>query len=445
MTVLHIESLDLKGQGVARNEGKTIFVQGALPGEQVAVQTLKRKPSYETARVSTVIQQSSQRVTPRCAHFGVCGGCAMQHLEPSAQVAVKQRSLEDQFWHIGRLRPERILPPIHGPAWGYRLRARFSVRVVAKKGGVLVGFHERQSSYVADMTECHVVPSRVSALLKPLRVLIASMSVPDRMPQIEVAVGDTQLALVLRHLVPLSEVDLGLLRQFAATYGVSWWLQPGGPATVAPLDPADADGLAYLLPEFGLRMSYKPTDFTQVNSEINRVMVVRALSLLEVAPGDRVADFFCGLGNFTLPLAQQVGAQGSVLGVEGSATLTERGRQAAAQWGLSDRTRFETVNLFEIDPVWLKERTPLQKILLDPPREGAEALARALSDPQVPRPQRMVYVSCDPATLARDAAILVHEGGWQLKAAGVMNMFPHTAHVESMAVFEPGQRLGLES
>lgn len=439
MTALHIESLDLKGQGVARNDGKTIFVQGALPGERVEVQTLKRKPSYETAKVSAILKESAQRVTPRCPHFGVCGGCAMQHLDPSAQVAVKQRALEDQFWHIGRLQPERILPPIHGPAWGYRLRARFSVRVVPKKGGVLVGFHERQSSYVADMTECHVVPRRVSDLLKPLRALIASMSVPDRMPQIEVAVGDTQLALVLRHLVPLSDADLQLLRQFAQQHGISWWLQPGGPSTVAPLDSADADGLAYLLPEFGLRMPYRPTDFTQVNAEVNRVMVSRALALLAVRPGDRVADFFCGLGNFTLPLAQQVGPQGSVLGVEGSATLTERGRGAAAQWGLSDRTRFETVNLFAIDTDWLKERMPLQRILLDPPREGAEALARALSAPDMPRPQRMVYVSCDPATLARDAAILIHEGGWRLKAAGVMNMFPHTAHVESMAVFEPGE------
>ncbi len=431
--ILDIESLDLKGQGVARRDGKAIFVEGGLPGERVRVETLKRKPSYEMARVTEVLKPSSQRVAPRCPHYGVCGGCAMQHIEPAAQVAIKQRSLEDLLWHIGRLRPERVLEPLYGPSWGYRFRARLSVRVVPKKGGVLVGFHERRSSYVADMRECHVLPPHVSALLMPLRELIASLSVPDRYPQIEVAIGDRQTALVLRHLVPIEQADRDKLLAFAQRYGIAWWLQPKGPDTVHALNPADEDDLAYALPEFGLRMPFRPTDFTQVNHAMNRVMVSRALRLLAIEPGERVADLFCGLGNFTLPMARTAR---EVVGVEGSAVLTARAEAAAQKQGLADRARFATLNLFEVNAEWLARLGAFDRMLIDPPREGAEAVARALCSPQVSRPRRLVYVSCDPATLARDAAIMVHEGGWTLRAAGVMNMFPHTGHVESMAVFE---------
>lgn len=431
--ILDIESLDLKGQGVARRDGKAIFVEGGLPGERVRVETLKRKPSYEMARVTEVLKPSSQRVAPRCPHYGVCGGCAMQHIEPAAQVAIKQRSLEDLLWHIGRLRPERVLEPLYGPSWGYRFRARLSVRVVPKKGGVLVGFHERRSSYVADMRECHVLPPHVSALLMPLRELIASLSVPDRYPQIEVAIGDRQTALVLRHLVPIEQADRDKLLAFAQRYGIAWWLQPKGPDTVHALNPADEDDLAYALPEFGLRMPFRPTDFTQVNHAMNRVMVSRALRLLAIEPGERVADLFCGLGNFTLPMARTAR---EVVGVEGSAVLTARAEAAAQKQGLADRARFATLNLFEVNAEWLAGLGAFDRMLIDPPREGAEAVALALCSPQVSRPKRLVYVSCDPATLARDAAIMVHEGGWTLRAAGVMNMFPHTGHVESMAVFE---------
>ncbi|MEB2400914.1 MAG: 23S rRNA (uracil(1939)-C(5))-methyltransferase RlmD [Alcaligenaceae bacterium] len=431
--VLSIESLDLEARGVARREGKVVFVEGALPGERVQVSVTRRKPSYDTARLEKILKPSAQRVQPPCPHFGVCGGCAMQHLEPAAQVAIKQRVLEDALWHIGRLRPARVLAPMHGPSLGYRYRARLSVRVVRKKGGVLVGFRERRGSYVADMRECKVLPPHVSAMLLPLRALVASLAQPDRIPQIEVAVGDRTTALLLRHMEALTANDIALLREFAAHHGVTWWLQPKGPETAHPLDAVDADGLAYALPEFGLRMPYRPTDFTQVNHAINRVLISRALSLLEVAPEHRVADLFCGLGNFTLPLATRAA---QVVGVEGSPALTARALEAARQHGLDSKTSFSTLNLFEVDAGWLRKLGHFDRMLIDPPREGAEAVSRALAALDAgERPERMVYVSCNPATLARDAGILVHEGGYRLDAAGVINMFPHTGHVESIAVF----------
>ena len=434
--ILEIESLDLEARGIAHRDGKVIFVEGALPGETVEAVTVRRKPSYEKARTQRVIRASSQRVNPACPHFGVCGGCAAQHLEPQAQVAIKQRVLEDAFDHIGQLNPARILSPMHGPAFGYRHRARLSVRLVRRKGGVLVGFRERHGSYVADMTECRVMPRHVSDLLVPLRRMVESLSIPDRIPQIEVAVGDRCTALVLRHMEPLNDSDIGVLRAFAARWKVSWWLQPKGPDSVHLLDPADEGLLAYTLPEFGLRMQYRPTDFTQVNPYINRSLVSRALSLLDVQAGDRVADLFCGLGNFTLPLATRAR---EVIGIEGSSALTERALEGAHAHGLQDKTRFSTLNLFEVDVEWLRALGRFDRMLIDPPREGAEAVARALSAlTDEERPKRIVYVSCNPGTLARDAAIMKHEGGYLLQAAGVINMFPHTAHVESIAVFEPG-------
>ncbi|ANN77618.1 23S rRNA (uracil(1939)-C(5))-methyltransferase RlmD [Bordetella flabilis] len=432
--VLNIESLDLEARGIARRDGKVVFVEGALPGEQVRADTVRRKPSYEIARTVDVLRPSAQRVVPRCAHFGVCGGCAMQHLEPAAQVAIKQRSLEDTFWHVGKLRPGRILPPLHGPTWGYRFRARLSVRVVPKKGGVLVGFRERKSSYVADMRECHVLPPHVARLLVPLRAMVAAMSAPDRLPQIEVAVGDVATVLVLRHLVPLAQGDIDILRAFAAEHGVQWWLQPKGPETCHPLEREHAETLAYTLPEFGLRMPYRPTDFTQVNHAINRTLVSRALSLLDARPDERVADLFCGLGNFTLPLATRAR---EVVGVEGSKPLTDRAHEAASRNGLGEKVSFATLNLFEVDVAWLRGLGHFDRMLIDPPREGAQAVAQALAQLSArERPRRIVYVSCNPATLARDAAIMVHEGGYQVLSAGVINMFPHTGHVESIAVFE---------
>ncbi len=436
-----VESLDLEAQGVAHNaEGKVVFIEGALPGEVVQVTVQRRKNNWEQASAVAWRRESSQRVRPLCPHFGTCGGCKMQHLHVAAQVATKQRALEDALWHLGKVKAERWLRPIEGPAWGYRYRARLSVRFVAKKGKVLVGFHERKSSYVADMERCEVLPPHLSALLMPLRDLVAHMDQRDRLPQIEVAVGDMVTALVLRHLEPLSPGDLERLRAFARDHGVQWWLQPKGPDSVHVLDEGGAE-LAYSLPEFGVVMPFKPTDFTQVNHQINGVLVSRALRLLEAQPGDRVIDWFCGLGNFTLPIARGVR---EVLGVEGSEALVQRSRENARRNGLAERTSFEARNLFELAAGDLVAYGVADKWLVDPPREGAFALAKALAElhadaalaPGWTPPRRIVYVSCNPATLARDAGLLVHQAGYRCMAAGAVNMFPHTAHVESLAVFE---------
>ena len=440
---LVVESLDIEAQGVAHNsEGKVVFIEGALPGEQAQVEVHKRKNQWEQASLKALRRESSQRVRPACPHFGLhagaCGGCKMQHLHAGAQVAIKQRVLEDNLAHLGKVKAERMLRPIEGPTWGYRLRARLSVRYVPKKGTVLVGFHERKSRYVADMTECHVVPRHVSDLLLPLRALIGSMDARDRLPQIELAVGDGVTALVLRHLEPLSGGDAQRLRDFAVRHGVQWWLQPKGPDTVHLLDEGGPE-LAYTLPEFGLTMPFKPTDFTQVNHQVNTVLVSRALRLLDVQPQERVIDWFCGLGNFTLPLATRAR---EVLGIEGSEVLVARSRQNAERNGLAGKTRFAARNLFEMTPEDLVSFGAADKWLVDPPREGAFALAKALADlaPTAPAgwtpPRRIVYVSCNPATLARDAGLLVHVAGYRCSAAGAVNMFPHTAHVESMAVFD---------
>ena len=442
---LKIESLDLEAQGVAHNaEGKVVFVEGALPGEEVRVQVTRRKNQWERAQVAALRRESSQRVRPGCGFFGICGGCKMQHFHVAAQVAVKQRVLEDNLWHLGKVKPEQVLRPIEGPTWGYRYRARLSVRFVVKKDTVLVGFHERKSSYVADMTSCEILPPHVSAMLVPLRKLIAAMDARDRLPQIELAIGEagenSVTALVLRHLEPLSQDDKTRLGEFASQYRVQWWLQPKGPDSVHLLDEGGPT-LAYTLPEFGITMPFKPTDFTQVNHYINRVLVVRALRLLDVQPHERVIDWFCGLGNFTLPLAKQAR---EVVGIEGSEALVARSRENAAHNGLAGKTHFEARNLFELDPKDLPKYGPADRWLVDPPREGAFALAKALADiaqdpslvPGYQPPKRIVYVSCNPSTLARDAGLLVHQAGYRCTAAGVVNMFPHTAHVESIAVFE---------
>ncbi|PAT31362.1 23S rRNA (uracil(1939)-C(5))-methyltransferase RlmD [Vandammella animalimorsus] len=488
---LRIDALDMDAQGVAhRDDGKVVFVEGALTGEIVTATTVRRKNQWEKATLDAVLRGSSQRTTPRCPHFGLhqgaCGGCKMQHLSPAAQLAVKQRVLEDNLWHLGKVRAERILRPIQGPDWGYRWRARLSVRYVQKKGVVLVGFHERKSRYIADMQVCPILPPQVDALLMPLRALIDSLDARDSCPQIEVACGDAVTALVLRHLQPLSEADLQRLRDFAAQHPpLQWWLQPKGPDTVHRLDADDGSApLAYALPEFGIRMPFRPTDFTQVNPHINRVLVARALQLLGVQGHERVIDWFCGLGNFSLPLATQAE---QVLGIEGSDALVAR---ASANWQANQAqraaqglrplapTRFVGRNLFQMTPALLQADGAAQKWLVDPPREGAFALAKALADIHQRRhqqhhqgasaadaeaasatiagdelppatssadwqddaqwqpPQRIVYVSCNPATLARDAGLLVHQAGYRCTAAGVVNMFPHTAHVESIAVFD---------
>jgi 23S rRNA (uracil1939-C5)-methyltransferase len=428
-----ITALDQEGRGVARVDGKATFVEGALVGERVAVELLRRKPNYDLARMTALIAASPARTTPPCPHFGVCGGCSLQHLDPAAQVAVKQRVLEDALWHIGRLRAGEVLPPIHGTPWGYRHRARLSVRDVPRKGGVLVGFHERRSSFVADMTSCLVLPARISALLPELRSLVESLSVRNRLPQIELAVGEQRDgdpidALVLRVLAAPTSEDERLLCEFAARHGVDLYLQPQGPASIRPLR-APARPLAYAIPEFAVTIEFGPTDFTQVNASMNRMLVRRAIALLAPEPGDTIADFFCGLGNFTLPIARR-GA--TVIGLEGVRDLVRRAQANARENALSDRARFQVADLFAATAESMQALGPLDKALLDPPREGAIALAKALSDARL---RRIVYVSCNPATLARDASVLVHQRGFELAAAGVANMFPHTAHVESIALF----------
>lgn len=425
-----IESLDNEGRGIAHVEGKVIFIEGALFGEQVEYSSYRRKPSYEQAQTVRVIKASSQRVTPRCPHFGVCGGCSMQHLEASAQTAAKQRVLEDALWHLARLKPETVFPPISGSAWGYRHRARLSVRHVVKKGGVLVGFHEKRSSFVAVMNSCAILPPAMSDLIEPLKALIANMSRPDRLPQIEVAIGDDQCALVLRNLDPLPAADQDKLRRFSDEHGVTWYLQSGGPDTVALFHPPEAPQLEYTLPDFGVALRFRPTDFTQVNHGINRMLVRRAMNLLKPAPGERIADLFCGLGNFTLPIAAS-GA--TVVGVEGAKALVDRARENAELNGLAHRCEFQVANLFEATEESIAALGKLDKLLIDPPREGAAAVVSALGESA---PRRIVYVSCSPATLARDAAILVHEKGYALRGAGIASMFPNTSHVESIALFE---------
>ncbi len=473
---LTIESLDIEAQGIAhRADGKVVFVEGALPFEVVSANVHRKKNSFEQGTVTQIHRESSQRVQPGCPNFGLhagaCGGCKMQHLHVGAQVAVKQRVLEDNLWHLGKVKADNMLRPIEGPAWGYRNRARLSVRHVHKKGTVLIGFHERKSRYVADMKVCPVLPPHVSSLLLPLRALIASMDAIETLPQIELACGDEVTALVLRHLEPLSDGDKIRLRDFALQHaGVQWWLQSKGVDTVQLLDESGPQ-LAYALPDFGITMPFKPTDFTQVNPHINRVLVSRALRLLGVQKHERVIDWFCGLGNFTLPLATQAC---EVLGVEGSEALVARARDnyllnktenvAFFHVGIQlFAIEFVANDLFKMTPELLAQTGGADKWLIDPPREGAFALVNALSAlhqsaqaasalvaepgsienvapsqsaPPWRAPQRIVYVSCNPATLARDAAVLVHQAGYRCASAGVVNMFPHTAHVESIAVFE---------
>ena len=444
---LRIESLDLEAQGIAHNaEGKVVFVEDALPGEEVRVSVRRGKKQWEQASLVELRSESAQRVVPRCPHFGVCGGCKMQHFHVSAQVATKQRALEDALWHLGKVRAEQLLRPIEGPAWNYRQRARLSVRHVVKKGTVLVGFHERKSSFVADIRTCDVLPKTVSDMLLPLRALIGAMATRDRLPQIELAASEACTALVLRHLEPLPPEDLELLRAFARSHDVEWWLQPKGPDTARPLD-GIASKLAYALPEFGIRMPFRPTDFTQVNQSVNEALVSRALRLLDVQSGEAVIDWFCGLGNFTLPLAMRAG---KVLGIEGSKALVERAREAAALNGLATIATFAERNLFEVGVDDLVALGDVDRWLIDPPREGAFAIVKALADlaesdgARWRGPSRIVYVSCNPATLARDAGLLVHRAGYRCVAAGAVNMFPHTAHVESIAVFDNTKENGAE-
>ena len=454
---LLIESLDLDAQGIAhRPDGKVVFVEGALPFELVSVNVHRKKNNWEQGTLNTIFKESSQRVTPQCIYFGMhssaCGGCKMQHLNSNTQIAIKQRVLEDNLWHLGKVKPEFILRAVQGVDWAYRYRARLSVRYVRKKNKVLIGFHERKSSYVADMLTCEVLPAKVSQLLSPLRDLIEVLDAKESCPQIELACTKTQTALVLRHMHPLSDHDKDCLRAFSVKQTVQWWLQSKGPDTVKPLDFEDdfseSQMLSYELAAFGLEMRFRPTDFTQVNPFINEVMVAKSIDFLSIEKTDRIIDWFCGLGNFTLPIATLAR---EVIGIEGSQSMVDLAK-LNFNWNESRhpngtpslcQVTFLARNLFEVDSEKLYQIGRANKWLIDPPREGAHALINALVDLQQDTeksdwqaPKKIVYISCNPATLARDAGILVHQAGYVCKSAGMLNMFPHTAHVESMAVFE---------
>jgi len=425
-----IESLDQEGRGVARVAGKVAFIEDALTGEAVVYSAYRKNTNCEFGKAERILRSSPMRVAPRCRYFGICGGCSMQHLDAIAQVAAKQRILEDNLRHIGNVKAEMLLPPIYGREWEYRQRARLSVRYVSKKGGVLMGFHERRSSFVADTQSCEILPRRISELINPLRDLIGSLSLRERIPQLELSIGEAADVLVLRVLGEPNDNDKELLKAFADRHRLQFYLQPGGPESAYAFYPENMPGLYYTIPEFNLTLEFHPTEYTQVNHAMNRMLVRRAMQLLEPARGERIADLFCGLGNFTLPAAR-CGAK--VTGIEGVVELARRAEENAVRNGLKDLTDFRVANLFEATEASLAGFGRFDKMLLDPPRDGAVAVVKSLGDSA---PPRIVYISCNPATLARDAAVLVHTKGYGLKAAGVINMFPHTSHVESIVLFE---------
>jgi len=431
---VEVTSLAHDGRGVARHEGKTVFVAGALPGERVRCLRYRLHRQYDEARLVEVLQASPDRIEPRCAAFGICGGCALQQLAPARQVEFKQAQLAEELARIGRVTPAAWLAPLTGPEWKYRRRARLGARYVPRKDRVLVGFRERASAHVTEAARCEVLVPPVDGLLAPLGELIGSLSIRARVPQIEVAGGAGNMVLVLRVLDPPTAADLAQLRAFAARHGVELWLQPGGIETAAPLDPPGA-GLGYALPGFGLRLRFLPTDFVQINAVLNERMVDQAVTLLAPGPGDRVLDLFCGLGNFTLALARRAAR---VTGVEGDPGLVARARANAGLNGI-DNAEFFTGNLFEPDAAVPWARGRYDRVLLDPPRAGAREILPLVAASGA---NRVVYVSCHPGSLARDAGILVQEHGFRLAAAGVMDLFPHTAHIESIAVFERDGRGG---
>lgn len=434
-----VGELDRQGRAVVpAGEGgrpRAAHVDGALAGETIELLRTEREGPIDAARVLTVLEPSPLRVDAKCRHYGLCGGCSWMHMEPNAQIAFKQRVLLEDFERYG-VTPERVLEPLRGPSWNYRRRARLGAKLVPAKGKVLVGFREKDRRFVADLSTCEVLAGPSSGplaeqpglLIDALSGLIGSLSIAARTPQIEVTVSDDELALVLRVLDPPSAEDLELLHAFARTWQLRIYLQPGGLDSVAPLDPERGQLLRYRIPEFDVEISFLPTDFVQVNAEINRAMISRALELLELEPGHRVLDLFCGLGNFSLPIARRAAA---VVGIEGEASLVERARANAAANGLANAS-FVQRDLYRDVDVSAWTEGSFDRVLLDPPRSGAAAIIEGFATIAAPR---VVYVACSPETLARDASMLISRHGYRLLAAGVMDMFPHTAHVESIAVF----------
>ncbi len=424
-----IADLSHEGRGIAHVEGKVTFIDDALPGEQVEFRRVKRSRNFDEARLERVLTPSADRVEPRCIHFGVCGGCVLQHLLSDKQLSFKEQQLFDALERIGRVKPQEILPPLRADTWRYRRRARLAARWVPKKGKTVVGFRERSTAFITDLRTCEVLTERAAALIEPLSRLISSLSVRDRVPQIEVAHADSALALVVRVLSPLTDTDRTALLEFAAQHALELYLQPGGYETVAKLD-GDATPLTYRLPQFDVSIEFQPTDFIQINAALNERMVEQAIQLLAPSNDEDVLDLYCGLGNFSLPIARNAR---HVVGVEGEAGLVARARQNARANDIAN-AEFFTANLAADDlhvSTWAQRR--YAKVLLDPPRAGARGVLPTLAASGA---KRIVYVSCHPGSLARDAGLLVNEHGFHLTAAGVMDMFPHTAHIESIAVFE---------
>ncbi|MDD3265818.1 MAG: 23S rRNA (uracil(1939)-C(5))-methyltransferase RlmD [Burkholderiales bacterium] len=431
-----IESVDFEGKGISRIDGKTVFIDGALTGEEVIVEIVRRKPSFDKAKIVEIIKPSPERVEPACPNFGICGGCSMQHASFEEQIRIKEKVLIDNLKHIGNVETREVILPLKGIPWGYRHRGRLSARYVTKKGGMLVGFREKSAPYVVDMNECHVLPKHVSDMIPELRKTFNQFTMPDKIPQIEVAVGTFVTVLVVRNMETLSDTDEALLKEFAdanttTDMAIQIWLQPKGPDSCYPLYPIDAPKLSYEIKRFTIEMPYYPTEFTQVNSVINEAMVSLAIDMLDAKDNEVVADFFCGIGNFTLPIATSAK---QVIGIEGSDALVKRAKENAMHNGLDKKVAYQVCNLFTIDDKWLKNLGSFDKWLIDPPRDGAMELVKSITSDTAPK--RIVYVSCNPATLARDADILVNTHGYTLLKSGVMNMFPHTSHVESIALFE---------
>jgi len=425
-----ITDLSHEGRGVAHVEGKIVFIDDALPGELVEWQRIKRGRNFDEGRLLKVIEPSPDRVEPRCIHFGMCGGCVLQHLSGEQQLQFKQKQLMDSLSRIGKVTPQEVLPALRAESWNYRRRARLAARWVSKKSRTVVGFRERSTPYIADLQRCEVLQAPLDRLIVPLSELVTALSIRNRVPQIEVAVADNAVALVVRVLEPLKESDLVLLRSFGREHSVQMFLQPGGYETVAPMD--QVEPLEYRVPSFDLTLQFLPTDFIQVNGPLNLQMIDRAVQLLALRPQDRVLDLFCGLGNFSLPLARRAG---QVVGVEGEANLVARARENAVRNGLENAQFFtadladESLGAAKTSNAWAGK---FDKVLLDPPRAGAKEVLPVVAKSGA---DTVLYISCHPGSLARDAGILVHEHGYKLQAAGVMDMFPHTAHVESAALF----------
>jgi 23S rRNA (uracil1939-C5)-methyltransferase len=433
LAIADVTDLSHEGRGIAHIDGKTVFIDDALPGERVELRIVNRTRTFDEAQLVQVIQPSDMRTEARCAHFGICGGCALQHFAPQGQIAFKQRQLLEAFTRIGKVEPQRVLEPLSAEVWNYRRKARLAARYVPKKQRTVVGFRERSTSFITDVKRCDVLVAPMDRLVEPLSLLVTQLSIRDRVPQIEVAVADNAVALVVRILEPLTDADRELLLSFAREHSVDLYVQPGGYDTVAPLSPAPK-ALEYRLAEFDVTLNFLPADFVQVNARLNEMMIARAIELLQPQASDRVLDLFCGIGNFSLPLARR---SGHVTGVEGDQALIARARENATRNAINNADFF-AANLMGEDFVsapWALRK--YDRVLLDPPRAGAREVLPVIAKANA---HTIVYVSCHPASLARDAGLLVNEYGFKLDSAGVMDMFPHTAHVESIALFTKARR-----